>query len=206
MKLRPRGVTLVELLIVVGIVSSLLALVTAALWRPLQNKSVLAASTTLDAMALALRQLKEDAGCDGVLARDEAGARIGAFFDSPAFALELAPGQPLWAAGFTPRLNAKKKTYMEYRQHTLKSNGVADPWGGLYKYVVFTRESNGWAFEVEAIYSDGPDRVPFSADDMVREIAARPVPALAGNPAQPAQSALDLQKNPGWLARPAAWK
>ena len=174
MKNRPRAFTLVEMLIVIGALALLTALLLPALRRPLQQKAIVEATVTLESMAAALTQLKEDCRYDGVLAQNADGGLRAEYIETNEFVKELAPKLPAWADTYTPLLNTKKTNYMEFKQHSIRGAAVADPWGNPYKYAVRNKNHNDVWYDVELIYSDGPDRRPATEDDIVRVVHEYP--------------------------------
>jgi type II secretory pathway pseudopilin PulG len=190
---RIRGLTLLEILIVVGIIATLVAILVPVLRGPLAKRQLVEAHAMLDSMAIALDKLKQDYHYDGVFGKSDTGEKIFDYHDTNQFAKELAPNHTAWNTTYTPRLNTQKTHYVDYRQHSIKNACVIDPWGNPYRYSVFVRESQHWPYEVEALYSDGPDRMIRTADDIIRELREYPSPPANGDASKPKFTVADLE-------------
>jgi prepilin-type N-terminal cleavage/methylation domain-containing protein len=189
-----RGLTLLEILIVVSIITLLLAIMIPFLRGPLAKRQLVEANATLDGMAMAFEKLKQDYRCDGVFCKGENGEKLLEYYDNNQFVKELAPNLEPWKATYKPRLNTQKTHYMEFKQHSIKKDTIVDPWGNPYRYSVFVRVSQGWPYEVEALYSDGPDRMTRTDDDIVRILHEYPSAPSDADPSRPKFSAAELQR------------
>ncbi|HYF48782.1 MAG TPA: prepilin-type N-terminal cleavage/methylation domain-containing protein [Planctomycetota bacterium] len=200
-----RGFSLIEILVVVSIIAILIALLAVALAKPRDQQKQLEASEMLQAMGTALLKMKQDLGIETVLGKNDKGSKDKALFDTGELFKELCPSAPAFA-GFTPRFNATRTVYMEFKQHHFKNGAVADPWGNPYRYLVYVIDSQQWPYEVEALYSTGPDGRPHTSDDVVREISRSPIRAHASDPTKPELSRGEIEEVIGWIDKPGAWR
>jgi len=199
-----RAFSLIELLVVVSIIVVLLALLAGALMRPRQQQKELEAAEMLQAMGTALLKMKQDLGIDGVLGKNDQGRKDRTLFNTGELMKELCPAQAAFA-GFSPRFNSAGTVYMEFKQHHLKDNSIADPWGQPYRYIVYVIESNRWPYEIEALYSSGPDGIARDKDDIVRVISRTPIAASKTDATKPVLDRAHIEETIGWIDKPRDW-
>jgi len=200
-----RGVTLVELVVVLAIVSILAAIIVPTVQSAMKRKAITQATHTVTQLALAFSQMKEDYRLSTVFGQNEEGGRLDAYYNNNLFVRELAPDHPAWR-GYAPRLNARRTPYFEFKDDAIADGVVLDPWKQPYRYLVCVRRSKGWGFLVEAIYSSGPDRRDGNADDLVKVIATIPLAADRERADQTADDRLELIHRLHWQEEPRSWK
>lgn len=146
-KLTRRAFTLVELLVVIGIVGILIGLVTAGAQAARRRGAITKAKTTIAALETAIAMYESDLGVYPATGND---ALVAALQDDPD---DVKWGGP----------------YMEFKSDELADGLLLDPWGNPYDYI----SVNGGAPEHRErsfdLYSYGPNGEDDAgaADDIV---------------------------------------
>jgi type II secretory pathway pseudopilin PulG len=185
--------TLLETLLVVGIITLLLAILLPLLRGPLLKRQLVEATATLDSMVMALEKVKQDYQYERIFAEGDNGEKLIAYYNKNEFVKELAPNMAEWKTTYTPRLNTQRTQYMDFKRHSIKKDQVLDPWGNPYRYTVFARSSQGWTYEIEALFSDGPDRMTTTDDDILHVLHEHPSPPGESDASRPKYTVRQLE-------------
>jgi hypothetical protein len=65
--------------------------------------------------------------------------------------------------------------------------------------------SQNWPYEIEILYSAGPDGLAKNNDDLVYEFSRYPSPASKDDPSKPRMDMQQLKNSVGWDVKPPEW-